>query len=121
MIAASIIFVAVQNIFWPRQARGWSRLAIAFAFGLFHGLGFAGGLKAAMSQMPMIALGTALAAFSIGVEIGHQLVVIPLFVLLKFIRKNKATEDNVADSRILKFGSAAISLAGIYFLVQAIR
>jgi hypothetical protein len=83
MIAASIVFVAVQNIFWPRHARGWSRLAIAFAFGLFHGLGFAGGLKQAMSEMPVVALGVALAAFSIGVEIGHQLVVIPLFVLLK--------------------------------------
>ena len=122
MIAASIVFVAVQNIFWPKHARGWSRLAIAFAFGLFHGLGFAGGLKQAMSEMPMIALGTALAAFSIGVEIGHQLVVSPLFVFLGFFRKSKVKEDpDLPDGRILKFGSAAISVAGIYFLIQAIR
>jgi hydrogenase/urease accessory protein HupE len=122
MIAASIVFVALQNIFWPRQARGWSRLAIAFAFGLFHGLGFAGGLKQAMSEMPAVALGTALAAFSIGVEIGHQLVVIPLFVFLKPLRKSRVKENEaVPDGRILKFGSAAISLAGIYFLIQAIR
>jgi len=122
MIAASIVFVAVQNIFSPKHARGWSRLAIAFAFGLFHGLGFAGGLKQAMSEMPMIALGTALVAFSIGVEIGHQLVVIPLFVFLRFFRTSKAKEEpNLPDGRILKFGSAAISLAGIYFLIQAIR
>jgi len=121
MIAASIVFVAVQNIFWPRHARGWSRLAIAFAFGLFHGLGFAGGLKQAMSEMPVVALGVALAAFSVGVEIGHQLVVIPLFVLLKSVRKTRANEHQVPDGRILKLGSAAISLAGIYFLIQAIR
>jgi hydrogenase/urease accessory protein HupE len=44
LIAVSIIFVAVQNIFWPMPARGYSRLAAAFFFGLFHGLGFAGGL-----------------------------------------------------------------------------
>ena len=122
MIAASIVFVAIQNIFWPRQSRGWSRLAIAFAFGLFHGLGFAGGLKAAMSQMPVLALGLALAAFSIGVEIGHQLVVIPLFVFLKPLRQASASDEPTALSdRILKFGSAAISLAGIYFFIQAIR
>jgi hydrogenase/urease accessory protein HupE len=122
MIAASIVFVAVQNIFWPEQARGWSRLAIAFAFGLFHGLGFAGGLKQAMSEMPAVALGTALAAFSIGVEIGHQLVVIPLFVFLKFLRKSKLqNEPDLPGAAIMKFGSAAISLAGIYFLIQAIR
>jgi hypothetical protein len=50
MIAASIMFVALQNIFWPERSRGWSRLAVAFGFGLFHGLGFAGGLLGAMSD-----------------------------------------------------------------------
>ena len=49
MISASIVFVAVQNIIAPRQARGWTRLAAAFFFGLFHGLGFAGGLLDAMA------------------------------------------------------------------------
>ena len=123
MIAASIIFVAVQNIFWPRQSRGWSRLAVAFAFGLFHGLGFAGGLKAAMTEMPATALGIALLAFSAGVEIGHQIVVIPLYVFLKLFR-NPPMHASPASSlgpAILKFGSAAISIAGVYFFVQAIK
>ena len=62
MIAASIVFVAVQNIFWPERSTGWARLAVAFGFGLFHGLGFAGGLKDAMSEMPNIALWLALSA-----------------------------------------------------------
>src|SRR5205085_2683763 len=44
IIAASIVFVALQNVFWPEQTRGWTRLTVAFFFGLFHGLGFAGGL-----------------------------------------------------------------------------
>ena len=48
MIAASIVFVAVQNVAWPRSSRGWGRIAVAFAFGLFHGLGFAGGLQEAI-------------------------------------------------------------------------
>ena len=122
MIAASIIFVAVQNIFWPKQSRGWTRLAIAFGFGLFHGLGFAGGLKEAMSQMPRLALWTALCSFSLGVEIGHQVVVLPLFFGMKAVRG--AGEDFhrlFVSRRIVKLGSCAISLAGIYFLIQALR
>jgi HupE/UreJ protein len=122
MIAASIVFVAVQNIFWPRQARGWSRLAVAFGFGLFHGLGFAGGLKEAMSAMPVSALGVALIAFSVGVEIGHQVVVIPMFGLMQIVRKWRAEEERtVVMGRIVRVGSGMISVGGIYFLIQAIK
>jgi hydrogenase/urease accessory protein HupE len=119
MIAASIVFVAVQNIFWPKQARGWSRLAIAFTFGLFHGLGFAGGLREAMSTMPAVALGIALVGFSLGVEIGHQFVVIPLFAALQAARKWKAKEERtLLMNRISTTGSALISLGGIYFFIH---
>src|SRR5436309_2812552 len=94
MIAASIVFVAVQNIFWPRQARGWSRLAIAFAFGLFHGLGFAGGLKAAMTDLPTTAFVAALVGFTIGVELAHQLVIIPSFAALRAARHLASAESH---------------------------
>ena len=122
MIAVSIIVVAVQNIFWPEKSTGWARLAIAFSFGLFHGLGFAGGLKEALSQMPSLALWLALIAFSLGVEIGHQLVIVPLYTLLWGAR-NWGTDRPraVLQSRILKFGSAGIALAGFYFLLEAVR
>ena len=56
MIAASIVFVALQNVFWPGQKPGTARLGVAFFFGLFHGLGFAGGLLDAMSGMPGVAV-----------------------------------------------------------------
>jgi hypothetical protein len=122
MIAASIVFVALQNIFWPRQSRGWTRLAVAFSFGLFHGLGFAGGLKTAMAGMPRIGLWTALCSFSAGVEIGHQVVVLPLFGILSGIRHwNAAAPSAMLMRRVLKIGSAAISVAGVYFLVHALR
>jgi len=121
MIAASIVFVAVQNIFWPKHATGWSRLAVAFLFGLFHGLGFAGGLKEAMSEIPALALGLALVAFSLGVEIGHQVVVIPLFVLLQGVRRCDASRQHPMTPRVLKLGSLAISIGGVYFFIHAIR
>ena len=121
MIAASIVFVALQNVFWPKRSRGWARLAVAFSFGLFHGLGFAGGLKEAMSGMPGTALGAALAGFSIGVELGHQVIVLPLFALLYTMRHYRAPEPRtfVADC-LLRYGSGAISVAGVYFLIHAI-
>ena len=45
MIALSIVVVAMQNVFFPKSARGRTRLVIAFIFGPFHGLGFAGGTE----------------------------------------------------------------------------
>jgi hydrogenase/urease accessory protein HupE len=124
MIAASIVFVALQNVLWPRRRTGWSRIAIAFAFGLFHGLGFAGGLKEAMSGMPGATLGAALGGFSAGVEAGHQVVVLPLFALMYTVRNCGATAARQARARmterILRYGSCAISIAGTWFLVKAI-
>ena len=123
MIAASICFVALQNVVWPRRCTGWSRLAIAFAFGLFHGLGFAGGLQEAMSGMPGTTLGAALGGFSAGVEAGHQVVVLPLFALMYGLRHHVTTRRElrtIIAERILRYGSCAISIAGACFLVKAI-
>jgi hypothetical protein len=122
MIAASIVFVAVQNVLWPGQRLGWSRMAVAFGFGLFHGLGFAGGLKEAMSGMPGSALGAALGGFSVGVEAGHQIVVLPLFVMLYAVRNYRVVGPArmALANGILRYGSCAISIAGVCFLVKAI-
>ena len=118
MIAASIVFVAAQNIFWPAQSRGWTRLAVAFGFGLFHGLGFAGGLLDAMEGLPGLAVATAIVAFSIGVELGHQAVVLPLFFSLKTLRKNPAM---AARFPVPRYASAAVCFAGMYYLAAALR
>ncbi len=122
MIAASIVVVALQNIFWPRQSHGWSRLAIAFGFGLFHGLGFAGGLLDAMSGLPGVAIALAITAFSIGVELGHQAVVIPVYSCLALARRErKETGDGGLVRRLaMRYGSAAVCLAGCVYLVAAL-
>jgi hydrogenase/urease accessory protein HupE len=121
MIAASIVFVALQNVLWPGRRTGWGRLAVAFAFGLFHGLGFAGGLKEAMAGMPGSALWAALGGFSAGVEAGHQVVVLPLFALMYAVRNLGASRPRTALAEtVLRYGSCAISLAGAWFLVRAV-
>ena len=118
VIAASIVFVAAQNVFFPAQSRGWTRLLIAFGFGLFHGLGFAGGLLDAMEGLPGLAVATAIVAFSLGVEIGHQAVVLPLFLGLKAMRGNPAATRRFPVQR---YASVVVCLAGMYYLVAALR
>jgi hypothetical protein len=72
VIALSIVFVAREIVM---RCHGITTLAqrqpwlVAFAFGLLHGLGFAGGLSAA--GLPAGHIPLALLLFSAGVEIGH--------------------------------------------------
>ena len=120
MIAASIVFVSLQNVFWPQRSRGASRLAVAFFFGLFHGLGFAGGLLDAMEGMAGLTIGLAIIAFSLGIEIGHQVVVIPIFALLKLLRSQHGAGSHFAHG-IFRYGSAAICFAGLFYLIVALH
>ena len=123
MIAASIVFVALQNLLSPARSRGWARLAVAFGFGLFHGLGFAGGLLDAMQGMAGVTIITAIAAFSLGVEIGHQLVALPLFGVLKILRtaSRRAANPTRLPRWAMRVGSGAICAAGLVYLVAALR
>lgn len=122
VIAVSIVIVALQNVFWPEQTRGWTRLAVAFFFGLFHGLGFAGGLLEAMESMSSQALLLAIVGFSAGVEAGHQIVVLPTFGVLKLARcwRRDPIRAEPRNFLISRWGSAAISLAGMVYLGAAL-
>jgi hypothetical protein len=118
VISLSIVFVALENVLWPRRSRSWVRLVVAFSFGLVHGLGFAGGLLDAMAGLPAVGIWIALGAFSLGVEIGHQLVVLPLFGLLTLGRR--VLREGIATPA-MRYGSLAISLCGAYYLCIVIH
>jgi hypothetical protein len=87
IIALSILFLAAEIVHQRNGQIGvterWPWL-IAFLFGLFHGLGFAGALSeigVPQTQVPL-----ALATFNVGVETGQLLfvgVVLSLMALLK--------------------------------------
>jgi len=119
MIAASIVFVALQNVIVPEQSRGAGRLAVAFFFGLFHGLGFAGGLLSAMEGMAGVAVGLAILAFSLGVEVGHQMIVLPIFGAMKAMR-GAAPHAAQISMCALRYGSVGILVAGTFYLVAAL-
>lgn len=77
VIAASIAFVAIENLF-TTELKPW-RPFVVFGFGLVHGMGFAGALKDLGLQRHDFL--TALVGFNAGVELG-QLSVVALALLL---------------------------------------
>lgn len=118
VIAASIVFVALQNVLRPQSAHSRARLLVAFGFGLVHGLGFAGGLLDAMEGLPPLGIWIALLSFSLGVEIGHQVVVLPLFGALASSRRKIQAPSH---PRLLCAASAIIACCGSYYLIAAVR
>ena len=73
-IAASIVYVAVENFFSRDIDKRWRD---TFCFGLIHGFGFASALQE--FGLPRGALVPALASFNLGVEIG-QIAIVSLVV-----------------------------------------
>ncbi|HTF84695.1 MAG TPA: HupE/UreJ family protein [Cellvibrio sp.] len=81
-IAASVAVAALNNIFPLVTRLGW----LTFAFGLLHGMGFAGvlgelGLPADQKVLTVL-------AFNIGVEIGQMVIVVAVLPLLILVRNS---------------------------------
>ena len=112
LIALSIFYVAVENLFATSISR--SRLAVVFVFGLLHGLGFAEALGALGLSQGHLAI--TLVGFNIGVELG-QLAVVAAAAL--FIRALPVTPE-VCRQLITRPASAAIAAAGLFWAVQRV-
>lgn len=112
IIAASIVFVALENIFTSGLSR-W-RPIVVFLFGLLHGLGFASVLQA--FGLPTDRLVPALIGFNIGVELGQLAVIACAFVLVGYWFRNKTWYRPVISNP----GSLIIALVGAYWLMERI-
>lgn len=84
LIALSIAFVAAEIARHGEGAAGPRPWMMAFAFGLLHGLGFAGALSAI--GLPQQAIPMALISFNLGVEIGQIGVIAVLLPLVALLR-----------------------------------
>jgi hypothetical protein len=84
---------------------------MVLAFGLLHGLGFAGALREL--GLPRSELATGLAAFNIGVEAGQLAVIGAAFALVPSWSRNPLQYRKW----IVVPGSAAIALAGLYWTI----
>jgi hydrogenase/urease accessory protein HupE len=116
-IAASIVFVAVEN-FFSRDVDG--RWKVTFAFGLIHGFGFASALQE--FGLPAHAVVPALAAFNIGVEIGQVAIVsivVPVLVVLDRLFAADRTKPVRAAALVYAL-SALITVLGSYWFLTRV-
>jgi hypothetical protein len=88
------------------------RAAVAFAFGLIHGFGFAGVL--AEMSLPAERLVPALVGFNLGVEAGQLVVVVVAWPLLRLIARQFGAP---AERLVVEFGSAVICGLGTFWFV----
>ena len=107
LIALSIAYVAVENIFL-RTLSPW-RPFIIFGFGLLHGLGFASVL--AQFGLPEQNFVPALIGFNIGVEIGQLCVIAVAWLCVMKARDYSDTGTRSAIAAALYMVAAALVLA----------
>jgi hydrogenase/urease accessory protein HupE len=116
-IAASIVYVAMEN-FFTRNIDG--RWRVTFVFGLIHGFGFAGALREI--GLPANAVAAALAAFNIGVEIG-QVAIVSIVVPALIILDRLMAVDRAKPARAVPLVyalSALITVLGSYWFVTRV-
>ena len=107
LIALSIAYVAVENIFL-RTLSPW-RPFIIFGFGLLHGLGFASVL--AQFGLPAQNFVPALIGFNIGVEIGQLCVIAVAYLCVYKAREYSQTGTRSVTAAALYMVAAAVVLA----------
>jgi len=108
------VFSACHFALLSRVARpAGLRVAVAFAFGLIHGFGFAGVL--AEMALPTERLAAALFGFNVGVEIGQLGVVALIWPLLWMLQRWQAGRIH---HLVAEVGSAVICGLGVYWFVS---
>jgi hypothetical protein len=81
LIAASIVYMAVENVIAPNRR---TRSAVACGFGLIHGFGFSFALQNTLQFAGDHVL-TSLLAFNVGIELGQLLVLLLLVPALNLV------------------------------------
>jgi len=111
-IALSIAYVAIENVV-TSELKPW-RVGIVFAFGLLHGMGFAGVLRE--MGLPRSEFVTALVTFNAGVEAGQLAVIGSAFLLVAYWHRSKPWYRG----RFVVPASLAIAATGVFWTVQRI-
>ena len=109
-IALSIAYVGFENVA-TRTVRPW-RIVLVFAFGLLHGMGFAGVLGEL--GIPRSEFITAVVAFNAGVELGQLAVIALAFVLVASWSRNRRWYR----PRVVIPVSILIGITGLYWTIE---
>jgi len=112
MIAASIIYVGVENLV-RRGAEPRGRWALTFAFGLIHGFGFASVLRELGIGSHGRGLALPLFTFNLGVELGQVSIALLVLPIVWRLRKNPSFV-----LRGVPVLSGFVALAGLYWFLE---
>lgn len=88
LIAASILYMALENIVGARLERRW---VMAFVFGLIHGFGFSFALRESL-QFAGEHLAVSILTFNIGVELGQIAVLVIAIAVLELLYRRVIAE-----------------------------
>lgn len=111
LIALSIAYVAIENIV-VKDMKPW-RPVVVFAFGLLHGMGFAGVLLEL--GFPKGQFASSLVGFNIGVEFGQLAVIAIAFAAMGWFRKKEWYRAAIIIPQ-----SLLIAAVGLYWTVDRI-
>lgn len=112
LIAVSIAYVGIENL--RKDTLSARRLWVVGAFGLLHGLGFAGVLLDL--SLPKAQWLTALAGFNVGVELGQLAVLVGAAALMAGWR----AITPLTEQWLRRPASAAITAMGLYWFVTRV-
>jgi len=110
LIALSIAALAIENLF-VSEARPW-RLFLVFAFGLVHGLGFAGVLSTWIH--PGEGFIATLISANLGVEVAQVIILLAAWLL------TMGWNESTAWPRFRRWSCVALALAGLFWFVERI-
>jgi hypothetical protein len=111
LIALSIVYIAIDNLFSKQVAR--FRLLIVCFFGLLHGLGFASVLANIGLPQEQFLLGLGL--FNLGVEIGQLTVIAGAYLIVGWCRRQVWYDSMVAQPATI-----VIAGTGAYWFLKRI-
>lgn len=112
IIALSIFFVAIENVITDKLKS--TRLIVVFAFGLIHGLGFAGVLSDL--GLPKKEFFNALISFNVGVELGQ----LAIILLAWFLFAKWFNQKSWYRNRIVIPISLAIAAVALYWTIERV-
>lgn len=113
VIAATIVYVGVENLIRGEHPKG--RHWLTFAFGLMHGFGFAGVLQELAIASSGSGIVMPLLAFNLGIETGQISVAAVVLPGIWWLN----SRANIA-ARFLKICSWLVTLMGCYWLIERI-
>jgi hydrogenase/urease accessory protein HupE len=113
LIAASIVYVGVENLFRGDDPKG--RWLLTFAFGLIHGFGFASVLKELGVGSNGAGIAVPLVSFNLGVEVGQIAIAALVLPLIWKLRTRP-----VFVARWVPTCSIVVAALGAFWFVQRV-